>query len=222
MALRSRRDSAMIWPGFVDAVTTLLMVMMFVLTIFTVMQVVLRDTITAQSNELESLTEQIAQLADALGLERQKAEELTAEVGRLGSSLAQARAEGEKQSALIASLTGQLTTAQGDLATAQGKIASFEAQVASLLAEKADLTKAVQGLETDKKKLLTEQEAAQLALAKAREEVDKQTEEARLAAAKREAMAALVETLRRQSAEATAKLTDTEAARLVDPRPWKT
>ena len=44
MALRRKRDSSMIWPGFVDAVTTLLMVLMFVLTIFTVMQSVLRDT----------------------------------------------------------------------------------------------------------------------------------------------------------------------------------
>ena len=79
MALRSRRDSAMIWPGFVDAVTTLLMVMMFVLTIFTVMQAVLRDTITTQGAELGELNAQVAQLADALGLERKRAEGLQAD-----------------------------------------------------------------------------------------------------------------------------------------------
>lgn len=218
MGLRTRRDSSMIWPGFVDAVTTLLMVMMFILTIFTVMQMVLRDTITQQSNELDSLTDQIAQLADALGLEKQKSAELTAKVGQLDASLSAAKAEGEEKSALIASLSGQLATAKGDLAAAQGKIASFEEQVASLLAEKADLAASVQGLEADKKKLLTEQEAAQVALASARDEIDKQTEEARLAAARREAMAALVETLRRQSAEATAKLSDAEAGRLVDAK----
>lgn len=218
MGLRSRRDTAMIWPGFVDAVTTLLMVMMFILTIFTVMQVVLRDTITAQSNELDSLTDQIAQLADALGLERQKAAELTARVGELDASLVAAKAEGEKQASLIASLSGQLATAQGDLATAQGKIVSFEAQVASLLADRNKLAGTVQELETAQKKLITEQEAAQLALAKARTEIDKQAEEARLAAARREAMAALVEALRKQSTEATAKLSDTEAARLVDAK----
>ena len=44
----SRSGDGMIWPGFVDAVTTLLMVLMFVLTIFTVMQSVLRQTITAR------------------------------------------------------------------------------------------------------------------------------------------------------------------------------
>ena len=63
MGLSRRRDSSMIWPGFVDAVTTLLMVMMFVLTIFTVMQSVLRETITAQSTELDELNSQVAQLA---------------------------------------------------------------------------------------------------------------------------------------------------------------
>ncbi len=136
MALRSRRDSSIIWPGFVDAVTTLLMVMMFVLTIFTVMQVVLRDTITTQSNELDSLTDQIAQLADQLGLERQRAAGLETQVGELTASLTAAQAEGERQSAMIATLTGQLSTAQGALSDAQGRIASFEAQVASLLAER--------------------------------------------------------------------------------------
>ena len=96
MALRRRRDNSMIWPGFVDAVTTLLMVMMFVLTIFTVMQSVLRDTITTQSTELDSLTEQISQLADALGLERNRADGLQAEVGTLTATLTQARADGTK------------------------------------------------------------------------------------------------------------------------------
>src|SRR3989338_2423846 len=60
MALRRKRDSSMIWPGFVDAVTTLLMVLMFVLTIFTVMQSVLRETITTQTSELDELTAQVA------------------------------------------------------------------------------------------------------------------------------------------------------------------
>ena len=68
MAARTRRrDSSLIWPGFVDAVTTLLMVLMFVLTIFTVMQSVLRDEITSQDTELDALTSQVAQLADGAG-----------------------------------------------------------------------------------------------------------------------------------------------------------
>ena len=213
----------MIWPGFVDAVTTLLMVMMFVLTIFTVMQVVLRDTITTQSNELDSLTDQIAQLADALGLERQRAEGLQAEVGSLTDSLSAAQAEGERQTAMIATLTGQLATATSDLSAAQGRIASFEAQVASLLVERdaargqvVDLTASVQELEDAQKKLISDQEAAQLALAQARDEIDATAEAARLAAARRAAMEALISDLRARATGAEVQLSEAEAARLVD------
>ena len=78
---RSRRDGSMIWAGFVDAVTTLLMVLMFVLTIFTVMQSMLRDTISTQNNQLSELNAQVAQLADALGLEQTRAADLTTQVG---------------------------------------------------------------------------------------------------------------------------------------------
>src|SRR5690606_17770464 len=103
MALsRHRRDSSMIWPGFVDAVTTLLMVLTFVLTIFTVMQSVLRDTITTQGSELTALTEQVAALSEALGLEQRKVDGLQAEVGQLQASLSSALAEGERRASVIA------------------------------------------------------------------------------------------------------------------------
>ena len=84
MALGSRstnRMSGAIWPGFVDAMTALLLVLMFVLTIFMVVQFVLRETISGQASELDELSSQIADLADALGLERDRNATLTAEVG---------------------------------------------------------------------------------------------------------------------------------------------
>ena len=57
MALSRRtgqRFQASIWPGFVDAMTGLLLVLMFVLTIFMVVQFVLRETITGQESELDT------------------------------------------------------------------------------------------------------------------------------------------------------------------------
>ena len=75
MALSRRtgqRFQASIWPGFVDAMTGLLLVLMFVLTIFMVVQFVLRETITGQESELSQLTAEIAEIAEALGLEREK------------------------------------------------------------------------------------------------------------------------------------------------------
>ncbi len=230
MALRRKRDSSMIWPGFVDAVTTLLMVLMFVLTIFTVMQSVLRETITSQTDELGELTAQVAGLADALGLERQKADDLQAEVGNLSASLLAANATSDRQSAQIDTLTGQLLARQTDLSTAQSRIASFEAQVATLLADRdaargqaSALTAQVSNLTADGAKLLTEKQALDLALAKARSEIDASVEAARLAAARREALQALVDDLRVKGDATKADLTAAqtqlsaeEAARLVD------
>ena len=62
----NRNVSASIWPGFVDAMTALLLVLMFVLTIFMVVQFVLRETISGQESELDALSAQVRELADAL------------------------------------------------------------------------------------------------------------------------------------------------------------
>lgn len=222
-----RRDQSLIWPGFVDAVTTLLMVLMFVLTIFTVMQSVLRDTITTQDTELDSLTAQVAQLADALGLEQAKATGLEARVAELQAGLATALAEGERQSGVIASLTADLAAREGELTAAKSRITDFEAQVAALLVERdtardevGRLTASVADLEAARAKLVSEADTMTLALAKAREEVDANAEAARLAAARREALEALLAEEKARGAEALAaaqaEVTEAEAARLAD------
>ncbi len=230
LSRRGSRTEAPIWPGFVDALTTLLLVLMFVLTIFMVVQTVLRETITTQSSELDDLTAQVAGLADALGLERNRASELQAEVGRLGISLTAAETKGQEQADLIASLSGQLTARQGELDAATARITSFEAQVASLLVQRdtaqgqvKTLTASVQALKDAEAKLITEKEVIDLALAATRKEVDAQAESARLAAARREALEALIANLRADAgakaadlAAAQAELTDAEAARLTD------
>ncbi|THD84970.1 peptidoglycan -binding protein [Aliigemmobacter aestuarii] len=225
-----RTGDGVIWPGFVDAMTALLMVLMFVLTIFMLVQSVLRETISSQDDELDALTAQVASLADALGLERNRASQLQADIGRLRSDLTAAEARGEEQSALIATLTGQLTAREGELAAAQTRIASFEEQVATLLAERdaargdvATLTASVEDLKAAEARLISDAEAMRLALATARQEVDAQTEAARLAAAQREALEVLIADLRRRTADAETRasaaettLTEAETARLAD------
>ena len=146
MGLSRRRDASMIWPGFVDAVTTLLMVMMFVLTIFTVMQAVLRDTITTQGAELGELNAQVAQLADALGLERKRAEglqaDLTVALGNitrlnqentgLAADLAAATAKGTSLEALVANLQAKGKADAASLAEMQEKLKSSGDELAAL------------------------------------------------------------------------------------------
>ncbi len=221
MALRSKRDNAMIWPGFVDAVTVLLMVLMFVLTIFTVMQSVLRDTITTQDSELDALTAQVSDLADALGLQRQRADDLQLQITDLSGELAGAKAKGEEQSLLIATLNSTLAEKDAALAEATGKITSFEAQLASLLSQRDDLLVERDAALSEAEKLrvqgaqtLSERDALNLALAKAREEIDAATEEARLAAARREALEALLTDLKGSAGQEA--VTDNEVARLAD------
>jgi chemotaxis protein MotB len=210
MALRPKRDSAMIWPGFVDAVTVLLMVLMFVLTIFTVMQSVLRDTITTQDNELSALTSQVADLANALGLEKKRAEDLGVQVTGLNADLDAARARDAQQSELIATLNTTLGEREAALAAAQGKITSFEAQLASLLSQRDTALAEVDALKVQ----LSDKESLNLALAQARSEVDAAQEEARLAAARREALEALLNDLKSSAGEVA--VDDSEAARLAD------
>jgi chemotaxis protein MotB len=217
--------------------TSLLMVLMFVLTVFVLVQSVLRETITTQGTELDALAAQVAGLADALGLERNRADALQAEVGRLGSDLSAAQAEGEEQSALIATLSGQLTARQGELAAAQARITSFEQQVATLLSERdtargqaSALTAQVTDLEAARTRLISQEEALQLALAKARDEIDAGTEAARLAAARTDALNLLIEEMKAKAADrdaqvatlqadlsgAQAELTEAEKTRLAD------
>ncbi|RCW81365.1 peptidoglycan -binding protein [Paracoccus lutimaris] len=140
------RFSATIWPGFVDAMTALLMVMMFVLTIFLLVQSVLRDQITTQDSELDQLGAEIAELSDAL-------------------SSSQARA----------------TSLDRDLAAERDRLRQSEQAVTA-----------------------------------ARGEIDAQAEAARLAAARREALEALIGDLRQRNSDTQAQLSETEAARLTD------
>lgn len=66
----SNRFSATIWPGFVDAMTALLMVMMFIITIFMIVQFALRDTVDRQGSQLDRLSDQVAGLTNTLSLTR--------------------------------------------------------------------------------------------------------------------------------------------------------
>jgi len=188
----SQRFNTAIWPGFVDAMTGLLLVLMFVLTIFMVIQFVLRETITGQESELDALSNEISVLAATLGLAETKNDELT-------SDLAAADAAATEQDALIATLTADIgaITAERDaasaaLATAENQITGFEAQVAGLLAAQTEAETRIAGLEDAQSNLLSEQDQLNLALASARDEIDAGVEAARLAAARREALEALV------------------------------
>ena len=106
--------------------TSLVMVLMFVLTVFMIVQFALRDTINSQDDELAQLNAQLSGLADSLGLERKRGAELEAQIGVLSSDLTAAQTLSEDQAVRITGLSA-------DLAAAGEKITAFESQVAALL-----------------------------------------------------------------------------------------
>lgn len=211
MALSRRtgaRFQASIWPGFVDAMTGLLLVLMFVLTIFMVVQFVLRETILGQEVELNDLAGEVAALAQALGFEKQRGNQLDARVNALNATLNEARNQAEVQANVIATLTAERDTQVQRSAEAVNQITAFEAQVAGLLAQREDALGTIAALETEQTlleteqtRLISEQEALNLALATSRTEIDAQSEVARLAASKREALEALIADLQTEGAQ---------------------
>ncbi len=212
----SNRFQNAIWPGFVDAMTGLLLVLMFVLTIFMVIQFVLRETITGQEDELDALSGQIAALSSTLGIERDRNATLTAD-------LDDAAAEAAAQAGRIAALVAERAAQDQALTQAQSQITQFEAQVAGLLAENAQAAENIANLEDEQTRLLaeqtnliSEQEALNLALAQARSEIDAGAEAARLAAARREALEALVADLETQNSAQSEQITTLEAEGLAD------
>ena len=218
MALSRRtgqRFQGSIWPGFVDAMTGLLLVLMFVLTIFMVIQFVLRETITGQETELNTLSAEIAAIAEALGLEQDRVKSLETELGMLSTNLSDAETQVAAQSALIAQLSDERDLAATALADANSKITAFEAQVAGLLASQQENIAAIQSLEDRRDTLMSEAEAFNLALAQARDEIDLAVEEARRKASEREALEALIASLRKDKADASSTI-DEQAQRLED------
>ena len=128
--------------------TGLLLVLMFVLTIFMVMQFVLQETIkgqgtaldelnldiTQKDDQLNDLSGQIIALGEALGLERATAEDLRKQVAVLDASLLESQATGVSRLALISTLTAERDARVSDLADATAKITDFEIKVGKLLA----------------------------------------------------------------------------------------
>lgn len=235
------RFSSNIWPGYVDAMTTLLMVLMFVLTIFMVAQFVLRDQLDTQDDtianqglqlsqqdqQLQDLGRQIASLGAALSASEDRETELQGQVDQQTNRARTAEAEARDRAARITRLNTQLQSAQGDLSQVRTQLTDFEAQVAALMAARtADLAKAATDRQTLQARIAAEQNrasVAELAVAAARQEISAEQEQARLAAARREAMEALIADLRRrnETAEAQtdqlqAQLTEADTARLTD------
>jgi chemotaxis protein MotB len=127
MALaRTRRgDSGMnYWPGFVDALSTLILGIIFLLTVFVVVQFYLQQEVQGKDTALQQLNAQIAQLTDLLSMEKTGKADLENQLAELRATLSTAQSERDKYKGL----------AEGEgagAAAAQGKVSALTSQLDS-------------------------------------------------------------------------------------------
>jgi chemotaxis protein MotB len=115
MALaRARRESGFnYWPGFVDALSTLVLSIVFLLSVFLVVQFFLSQEVTGKDKALDELNAKIAQLSDALSLEKLGKLNLGDEVAQLRAGLVSAEAERDRITGLYQGLANAGNDAQG-------------------------------------------------------------------------------------------------------------
>src|SRR6187455_2826980 len=137
MALaRARRDSGMnYWPGFVDALSTLVLGIIFLLTIFVVVQFYLTQEVTGKDTALSRLTAQIAQLTELLSLEKTGKMSLEEQLASLRSSLSGAEGERDRYKGLYEGVGSGAADAQGKVNELSGQLDSEKRLTARALAQ---------------------------------------------------------------------------------------
>src|SRR6201995_4701642 len=133
---RGATDELNPWPGYVDALSTLLMVIIFVLLVFVLAQAFLSVTLSGRNEALDRLNRQMSQLSDMLALERGKSADLQLSISQLTRDLqgaTSARDSLTKQLAAAQAQAQQLLSDRDSAGSARGKVAG------QLTAEEAQL-----------------------------------------------------------------------------------
>ena len=84
------------WPGFVDALSTLILSIIFLLSVFVVVQFYLQQEVQGKDTALQQLSAQIAQLGELLSMEKAGRTNLEKQLGAVQASLATAQSERDK------------------------------------------------------------------------------------------------------------------------------
>ena len=129
MAGLSRRNQHQtnIWPGFVDALASLLMVIIFLLMIFVIAQFFLGEALTGRDQALDRLRGQVTELADLLNLERKANETLRTDFSTLSDELSASVLQRDEQKIKISSLSLEVETDKNQLVHVRKKLVTAKA-----------------------------------------------------------------------------------------------
>jgi chemotaxis protein MotB len=145
--LRARAESGDHWPGFVDALATLLIVVVFLLSLFVVAQYALSNTLSERDEEVASLSARLAALADQLSLAQAENQELQATIGTLRTSLDEATAALTAATERNGTLSVQLEEQEDITEEQANELALLNQQMAMLNATLAELSAALEAAE---------------------------------------------------------------------------
>ena len=197
----TRRSENFTWPGFVDALATLLMVIIFVLMVFVLIQANLAYRVSGQNATLGEMRQQLVSLSELLNIERRASADLAADLAQLQIQLETSETDRSalaKQLALVQATLGARTS---ELTALSAKQAETEAALAAARDALDERLRALQMVE------------GQLALTEARNRTQQQTMrdlEAETAASKAEVaqMTLVLAGLRQRIEELTALLAE--------------
>ncbi len=155
---RQRRPGIDIWPGFVDALAQLVMVIVFVLLIFTAGQFYLTDALSGRDAALQQLTQQLSQLADMLALQRTSNGDLQSRLAQLQLELQMATQARDRNAQDLAAsrqqgstLADQLKASDAKADEAQSTIDTLNEQIAALRTQIAQIAAALDLAQTQNK-----------------------------------------------------------------------
>ncbi len=130
--LRRRAREANYWPGFVDVLSTMLIIVLFLLLVFTLAQLFLNQVLSGRNEALARLNQQVAELSDLLQMEKASNVDLRKNLGQLSAELASSTAARD-------TLSGQLAEAKRQLAANADALAEAKNQAADSRQVLADL-----------------------------------------------------------------------------------
>lgn len=143
MALGSRRKdrATNIWPGFVDALATLLMVMMFLLMVFVLAQFFLGEALSGRDEALEKLDNKLAEIADLLAMERSNNARLRTNIQQLSDELQASVTKRDDLSSQLSIMTDRAIKAEDEANEQAAELTKLAADIAALTALKESLEK---------------------------------------------------------------------------------
>jgi chemotaxis protein MotB len=148
MASRSLRnrlgESTNIWPGFVDVLATLLIVIIFVLMIFTVSQIYLSDAISGRDKALQELRIQISELSKILQSEVSEKEEVLDTLSETESLLSGVQSDLLQQELITEGLQTDLAKKSTEIFVQEQNILALSGQITELLSELRIVAKALE------------------------------------------------------------------------------